>query len=232
LDLFASGGFPLLASYLVILGFTLTSIFKVLKRARQYDFVFVSLVSVWIGFQAQSIISINQIGIAIWGWMVGGLIIAYERMNIPREEIALTKNSSQTSSTRKGAAKQVSQPSTVLAGFVGALVGGLIALPPLAADVNWRAALGSGSQEQLEKALIRFPISPNRLSEGVQIFSQNNLPDVARKYSIFLTERYPNNFISWASYARLVDLTEAEKNLILENLSRLDPLNPKFKSND
>jgi hypothetical protein len=198
----------------------------------QFDVAFVSLVSLWIGFQAQSVISINQIGLAIWGWIFGGLIIGYERALNPKEGTPVTKSGYQTKSAGKGTVKQVSQPSTVLAGFVGALVGGLIALPPLAADINWRAALGSGSQEQLEKSLTRFPASPNRLSEGVKIFSQNNLPDVARKYAITLTESYPDNFISWASYAQLVDLTEAEKNLILKNLSRLDPLNPKFITND
>lgn len=232
LDLFASGGFPLLISYLAILCFTLLSIYRVMWRMNQFDVAFVSLVSLWIGFQAQSVISINQIGLAIWGWIFGGLIIGYERALNPKEGTPVTKSGYQTKSAGKGTVKQVSQPSTVLAGFVGALVGGLIALPPLAADVNWRAALGSGSQEQLEKSLTRFPASPNRLSEGVKIFSQNNLPDVARKYAITLTESYPDNFISWASYAQLVDLTEAEKNLILKNLSRLDPLNPKFITND
>jgi hypothetical protein len=105
-------------------------------------------------------------------------------------------------------------------------------LPPLAADVNWRSALSSGSQEKLESAVVQFPTTPSRLTEGVQIFAQNNLPEVARKYAKILVEKYPNNFNSWGAYAQLTDLTQEEKSLILENLQRLDPLNPKFNAND
>ena len=35
--------------------------------------------SAWVGFQAQSIISINNLGLAVWGWTLGGLIIGLER---------------------------------------------------------------------------------------------------------------------------------------------------------
>jgi tetratricopeptide (TPR) repeat protein len=34
------------------------------------------LLSTWIGFQAQSLISIDNIGISIWGWLLGGSILA------------------------------------------------------------------------------------------------------------------------------------------------------------
>jgi len=231
IDIFASGGFPLLVSYLAILSLTLMSIIKMFKRSKEFDFAFVSLVSVWIGYQAQSIISINQIGIAIWGWVLGGAIIAYERIN---ETASLTDSQLSVAQTRAKGRKitnKQSQPSVVLASFAGALLGGLIALPPLVADINWRSALGSGSQEKLEQAVIQFPTTPNRLAEGIQIFSQNNLPDVARKYALILIEKYPNNFISWGAYSQISDLTNEEKLEILENLRRLDPLNPKFKVN-
>ena len=66
----------------------------------------------------------------------------------------------------------------------------------------------------------------------IQIFNQNNLPDVARKYALILIEEYPDNFISWGAYSQLSDLTMGEKTLILENLKRLDPLNPKFRVNE
>lgn len=231
IDIFASGGFPLLASYLVLLSLTIVSVFRVFKRRREFDFTFVSLVSVWIGYQAQSIISINQIGIAIWGWIFGGAIIAYERMDKMAVNTDTQIGVIQVKQKRKKNNTAKSQPSVVLATFTGALLGGLVALPPLVADVNWRSALGSGSQERLEQAIIQFPTTPNRLAEGIQIFSQNNLPDVARKYALILIDKYPNNFISWGAYAQLSDLTNDEKLLILKNLNRLDPLNPKFKIN-
>ena len=232
IDIFASGGFPLLVTYLAILGLILLSIIKVFRGTKKFDFTFVALLTVWFGFQAQSIISINQIGLAVWGWIFGGAIIAYERISKRTEGDQNREISNNEKAARKKNFKQESLPSSVLATFIGLLVGGLIALPPLATDVSWRSALGSGSQEQLEKTLVQFPRNPTRLAEGIQIFNQNNLPDVARKYALILIEEYPDNFISWGAYSQLSDLTTGEKTLILENLKRLDPLNPKFRMNE
>jgi hypothetical protein len=232
IDMFASGGFPLLIAYLAILGLTLLSIVKVFRGTKQFDFTFVALLTVWFGFQAQSIISINQIGLAVWGWVFGGAIIAYERISKRTEYGQNREISSHEKTNRKKISNQELLPSSILAASIGVLVGGLIALPPLAADVSWRSALGSGNQERLEKTLVQFPRNPIRIAEGIQIFNQNNLPDVARKYALILIEEYPDNFISWGAYSQLSDLTMREKTLILENLKRLDPLNPKFRVNE
>ena len=35
-----------------------------------------TLLSAWVGFQAQSLISIDNIGISIWGWLLGGSVLA------------------------------------------------------------------------------------------------------------------------------------------------------------
>ena len=54
------------------------SIIRVVKRSERFDAYFVSLVGAWVAYQTQSFISINQIGLAIWGWILSGLIIGYE----------------------------------------------------------------------------------------------------------------------------------------------------------
>lgn len=232
LDIFASGGFPLLISYISIISFTVLSIFRMLKKSRDFDFTFVALVSIWVGYQVQSLVSINQIGLSVWGWIFGGAIIAYEQTIVHGVESETNKLKPKQGILGKNATKQESHPSVVIATFAGAVIGASIALPPLAADINWRTALRSGSQERVESAVVQFPTTPLRLVEGVQIFAQNNLPDLARQYAKVLTQKYPNNFISWGAYAQLTDLSEEERLLILENLRRLDPLNPKLKVND
>lgn len=232
LDIFASGGFPLLVSYILIISFTVLSIFRVLKKSRDFDFLFVALVSIWVGYQVQSLVSINQIGLSIWGWIFGGAIIAYEQTIVYDVGHTTNKLETKLGVFGKNATKQEAHPSVVIATFAGAVIGASLALPPLAADINWRSALRSGSQEQVESAIVKFPTTPIRLAEGVQIFAQNSLPDLAREYAKILTQKYPNNFIGWAAYAQLTDLTKEERLLILENLRRLDPLNPKLKAND
>jgi O-antigen ligase len=79
LDQLAYGGWPMLITYMAILIFVVISIVKVTIRSREYSFTFIGLATAWVCYQVQSIISINQIGLAIWGWLLGGALIAYER---------------------------------------------------------------------------------------------------------------------------------------------------------
>ncbi|MEI8025892.1 MAG: O-antigen ligase family protein, partial [Pseudomonadota bacterium] len=93
IDFFASGGYPLLLSYLGILGFAFVSIIRVTARRKEYDRVFVGLTAVWLCYEVQSFISINQIGLAIWGWLFTGLLVAYERSTrVEIQEIDSTKS--------------------------------------------------------------------------------------------------------------------------------------------
>ena len=80
LDMLSTGGFPLAFIYILNLVLTFVSAFRVLKKMVGFDPLFVSIFSVWIGFQAQSLISINVIGLSVWGWVFGGIILGYEKM--------------------------------------------------------------------------------------------------------------------------------------------------------
>jgi O-antigen ligase len=77
LDISAYGGFPLMLIYITLVVLVMISAVKVIKRSQSFNAGFVGLVAGWVAFQAQSIISINQIGLALWGWVLSGLIIGY-----------------------------------------------------------------------------------------------------------------------------------------------------------
>jgi O-antigen ligase len=66
IDIFTYGGFPLLISYLATLLIGVIAIVRVTKRGRAFDGTFVGLAAAWVCYEAQSIISINQTGLAIW----------------------------------------------------------------------------------------------------------------------------------------------------------------------
>jgi O-antigen ligase len=76
IQLFATGGFFLGASYILILGFIFKrgiSALKVLKGNDQL--LLAGLFSAWMAFHAQSFVSIDNPGISIWGWVLGGAIV-------------------------------------------------------------------------------------------------------------------------------------------------------------
>ena len=95
IQLFATAGVFVGAFYLLIIGFILFSGINLLRKSSLEDQkITLGLISAWIGFQAQSLISIDNIGIAVWGWLLGGAILGLSiRNNDNQEESASNRPS-------------------------------------------------------------------------------------------------------------------------------------------
>jgi O-antigen ligase len=224
LDFFAYGGWPLLLSYLVILIITALSSIKVISRSPKYNPVFVALFAAWICYLTQSLISINQIGLAIWGWLLTGALVAYERST--RDSKELNEGSAKQKSVRPKAAGVISPQ---LVAGIGILVGSLLAIPPLNADMRWRAALDSKDSNKVMAALETGYLSPSdsqRYSQAVRLFASSNLLDDAHALALRATEFNPDYFDSWKLLYFLSNSTKQEKAVALRNMKRLDPRNP------
>ena len=230
-DVFAFGGWPLFLSYLGILALSAVAIVKVTKRNRSYDAVFVTLTTAWACYQLQSIISINQIGLAIWGWLFGGALIAYEIATRPMKNSEGTesvKGKSSPGRSTKGKQSETIFSSTLLAG-IGAVVGLLIAVPPYSADAKWRSALASQNAQKVEEALVPGYLNPQnsyKYPNAVQLFEESKLFDLALKYAQIGVEFNPDNFDSWKVMYLISKSSPEQKALALENMKRLDPKNP------
>ena len=229
-DVFAFGGWPLFLSYIALLILTVVAIIKVTLRNRAYDGVFVTLTTAWLCYQLQSIISINQIGLAVWGWLFGGALIAYEiatrPAGIPKDGV-----SAPSGKGRRVAVKKQSEAifsSTMVAG-VGAVIGLLIAVPPYSADAKWRSALASQNAQTLEEALVPGYLNPQnsyKYVSAVQLMENSKLYDLAYKYAQISVQFNPDNFDSWKLFYFISKSSAAEKAIALENMKRLDPNNP------
>jgi hypothetical protein len=76
IQFFATGGIFLGASYLLLNGYILRRAIVGLKHSDGNNRLFLAGVfSAWIAFQAQSLVSIDNIGISIWGWVLGASVI-------------------------------------------------------------------------------------------------------------------------------------------------------------
>ena len=76
IQFFATGGLFLGISYLLINAYIFRRAligFKLLTGDKKL--LFTGLFSAWIAFHAQSLVSIDNIGISIWGWVLGGAIV-------------------------------------------------------------------------------------------------------------------------------------------------------------
>jgi hypothetical protein len=228
-DVFAFGGWPLFTSYLAILALSIIAIIKVTLRNRKYDAVFVTLTTAWVCYQLQSIISINQIGLAVWGWLFGGALIAYEIATRPKvDESQNVQGKGKGARVVKKKQGETVVTSTLIAG-VGAVIGLLIAVPPYSADAKWRTALGSQDVAKVEAALVPGYLNPAnsyKYTNAVQLLESSKLYDLALKYAQIGVEFNPDNFDSWKVLYLITNSSPEEKALALENMKRLDPKNP------
>ena len=220
IDIFAYGGFPLLISYLAILFVGIWAIVRVTLRNRVYDGTFVALATTWLAYQLQSVISINQMGLAIWGWLLVGVLVAYEYSTRPRP-------------TGNEKAKVVKQKELVfspqLIGGIGVVVGALIAVPPMSADMAWKSAIKAQNVQQVEEALTPTYLKPRdsaRLAQAVLLLENSKLPDIAYKYAKVGVEFNPDYFDAWRVLYSVSRSSQEDKDLALSNMKRLDPKNP------
>ncbi len=220
IDIFAYGGFPMLISYLGILGVGIWAIARITLRNRAYNGTFVALATTWLAYQLQSIISINQIGLAIWGWVLVGALVAMEYSTRPElENIEKSKPVKQK--------ELIFSPQLV--GGIGVVIGALIAVPPMAADVAWKSAVKSQNVQQVEAALAPSYLKPRdsaRLAQAVILFENSKLYDQAYKYAKEGVTFSPDYFDAWKVLYSISKSTQEDKELALLNMKRLDPKNP------
>jgi O-antigen ligase len=223
LDISAYGGFPLLLIYLALTVLVVISAVKVLKRSQSFNAGFVGLVAGWVAFQAQSIISINQIGLALWGWILAGLIIGYE-INTRDGDVTVEKK------TGKSATKPVqTSAATPVAIFVGLIVGVLVGMPPYLASAKYKSALETSNPQIIQEAAYIWPTDSSRMIQVAMTLNENKFEDQGLLVALDAVERFPDNYGVWGILNLMKKATDTQKAEALEQMKRLDPLNPNLK---
>jgi len=229
IDFSANGGFPLAAIYLFMMALVIIASVRLIKRSKSFDPVVTGLIAVWIAYQAQSIISLNQLGLAVWGWIISGLIIGYEinsrseEVNDPAKAFAKKGRSASDMSTSKVGAN------TLIGLFIGLLVGLLAGLPPLVASAKYKSALESGNAQIVENAA---QISPEVCAFKIQVASilaNNKMEAQALQVLNSAKTDFKDCFELWQLISKIPSVSEQQKAQALAQMKRLDPLNPNLK---
>lgn len=223
LDFSSYGGFPLLLLYLALLVLVVVSAIKVIKRLQDFNAGFVGLMAGWVAFQAQSIISINQIGLALWGWVLSGLIVGYE-INT-RDKLVLEGGKT----GKKSINPMQTSPATTLAMFVGLIVGALIGMPPYLASAKYKGALETGNSVLIQEAAYIWPLNSSRMIQVAITLNDNKLEAQGLEVALDATRKFPESFSVWATLNLMKNATTEQKAEALTQMKRLDPLNPNLK---
>ena len=228
LDLLAYGGWPLFGTFIFIFSLSVIAIVKITGRSKQFDWVTIGLIGTWTCYQVQSLISINQVGLAIWGWITMGALIGYERATrVKSDDISSEKNIKKFSRSRQSS---VISPQLVFG--IGGLFGLFIALPAYTADTTYKSAVSAGQLPALEKALTPSYLTPSNtyaLGSSVELLINSQLNDLAYKYAKAGVEFNPQAHDAWRMLYYTPTVSTEDKALAKAKLIELDPLNEEWK---
>ena len=217
LDISSNGGLLLLSSYLFIFGCVLNSAIRILKKSNEFDAVGVGLTSAWAAYVIQSVISINQLGLAIWGWALGGAIVGYDlyqerpsAVKVKRQGINLSERLS---------------PSQLLSGVVGFVMGLAISIWPMTKDISFKDALESGDALKIERAVNSFPSSNYYYIYAGQIFKENKLEERVLEMAKKTIEINPREYNAWKLLSESPKISQVERDVAIANMKELDPFN-------
>ncbi len=217
LDISSNGGFLLAISYVSVIVLILRSGLRLLSKSVDFDYTIVGLVTAWLAYLIQSTVSINQLGLAVWGWSLGGTIIGLDLYLNGKDKLRI-KNDLR----KKG---ELVPAGAVLTGMLGLLTGLVLGVLPFAKDVAFRSALEIRNADEIQRAASRFPANTFYFNYAAKIFLENNLIADSLALSKKSTLVNDREFNAWEAIFDNPGASRAERNSALEKMRQLDPFN-------
>jgi hypothetical protein len=229
LDFSSNGGFPLVLIYLTLMVLVAISAFKLLKRSNGFNPAVAGLIAVWVAYQAQSIISLNQLGLAVWGWIISGLIIGYELNTRADGKVQEIKPSVGKGRNVKKAVEEKVSAKTLVAMVSGGVIGLLVGMPPLVASSQFKTALQSSDAVKVEKAAYLWPYEAIRAGQVAISLANNKLETQALKILEAGVVKFPDEFSMWRLLSEIQNASPQQVAEAKLQMKRLDPNNPELK---
>jgi hypothetical protein len=230
IDIFSGVGLIGLICYLILLLLVFAASYRLFRANKGYDPIFVGLFTAWFTYQLQSFISINQIGLAVWGWVLGGALVAYSQIENRSKQLEKYLNPTGTHNskfTSKATAAPISA-AKALSLFLGLVFGLVVALPPLLVDAKTRNAFGSQRADEIIGAATQWPQDPARMNRAVLAFANSGLGEQAQLVVEQTIVKFPNEYPAWYSLFKVSLEGSEQKAKYLKKLHELDPHNPEF----
>lgn len=222
LDLGSAGGIPLFLINIALVLLTVVAIFKLIKRRKTFEWPLAAVIGMWVAYQSQALISINQLGLGVWGWIFMGLIIGYEYLTRSDEAENLQPKNGRNSLSLKP--KNSKESNLVyLGGVIGLVIGMVITIPIFQADANFRKTIGGSDANLVIMASAAFPEDLTRTLQLAEALYGNELKIQANELLGHILVENPRSYNAWLLKFKVSEQDSADWN---EAKSKLEFLNP------
>jgi O-antigen ligase len=225
IDYAANGGFFLIVAYLVLVLLVLKNSFQAFKSLKEFDPTLVALFLGWVGYSLQGLVSIDQIGLTVWGWLLGGLVISYSRI----VQSANNESSLQPVKEKKKSTPTALPARSVVGVFVFVLIGGMIYFQAFLTDIKWGTALRTGDPTQLTASALNWPRDEYRIGKAAAIFMDNELEPRGLELAREGVKTFPRSYSLWRLIFQNKSASFEERKSALEKMIILDPRNEELK---
>jgi O-antigen ligase len=212
IDLFAGAGILFLILFFLVTILTLYSGLSSISREKSYEPTISAIFIAWICYLFQSVISISNIGLSIWGWTLSGLLIG-NRYYSSRQSNKITAN----------AGILLIKPLSTIITFA-------IVFPLFNADRITRSYIEEGDPIKIESAAYTWPRSVIRMNLISQSFANAGYEEQALRVSRVAIKEFPYSHEAWRQFSTLRNLTKEERALVYLKLKELDPYGDKHGS--
>lgn len=217
LDISSTAGLLAGLSYILLVIVTGVYAFRLLRVAKTFQGIEVALISTWLAYQIQALISINQIGVGVWGWIFSGAIIGLGSRNEDEDGKKLT--------TTKALRGKMLSPTNSLIAISGFMLGLVLAIPPLRADMAFRAAQTSGSLDEMRAAALSMGGTAWHLNLTLDLAIRNKYEQFASETAETLVSKYPRDFFGWRVIQTSPLTSPARAEEAAKVVRSLDPFN-------
>jgi hypothetical protein len=226
LDISSNGGFPLLLSYASILLIVAAVAIRTYRAlGNTYDPVFVSLFATWVAFNFQALISINQIGVAVWGWILSGCLYGYSRLRY-----RIHKGEQEKNLDKKKLMGQLLPAQSSLIIFGVAFTGLVLAGIPQQADSKYFAASKTRDLAKIANASVALGATAWHRNLAIDFAMTQSNNALAVELSRKAIRDYPRSYFPWKVIYLSPESAPRERASALSKLKELDPFNPEFNA--
>jgi len=172
----------------------------------------------------QALISINQIGIGIWAWLITGMILRVTHEKIEIGEILQSeKMRGRVRSRPKNSSSNGMRAMPAVLGLLFTIIGFSGGYIPVAADAAFRSGSDNRNLNEMIDATNAFGANSFIVSKTVDIALQNNYSEQALQLTEKLIKEFPNDSYAWKIRAKLGIVSESERIRALAKILELDP---------
>ena len=192
IDTAVNGGLLLLLTYLLILFYVAYCSVQIIRKMNSFDAPKVAVVAAWYAFMTQAFVSLPQLGLTIWGWIISGLIIAIYKQTVvnkphPTDGISI-------------------KPPALVMGILF-VTGFIISVLPFKVSAEYRRAQENQNIETLINAAKMYPQDAAMLAAAGGALISINQNAKAKELLEISIHKFPQFYESWFIYSQLPGLT-------------------------